>query len=424
MVPHHNNVVGVSTRKVSFSNNVNIVHRIDTITQVVDSEDDDDFAIPPVQKKIPDGCKKKRKNRKEKHVADCQQNVEANETVVDGIQTRTSPKGLYDPVKKLTPSQKVAVEEMGLGNMLNMSLDGIPGILVYFVVDNFNPDMMQLEVEGKIIRPTEELVHRTLGLPKTGIDLNATVPNSCNKNFYKAWRSWFPKTRKIMPNVRVVDLDEDLVDAIEEDMEYDADPDVESGCVPPPINKENGFDVENGQPSSICNNSMSNEGDDIGNAKRLSKATRLFPDDEDFGHNNESLTELFCNGAQADEPTLSQEDNCQDRATNQETSRAEDENGGDYLSHEFYDYLRNYGIVSQLSSPRTPQLNGVAERRNRTLLDMVQPMMSRATLPMSSWGYALETTIYILNLVPTKKVAKTPSEMWTGARPSLAHIKV
>ncbi|KAJ9551376.1 hypothetical protein OSB04_015421 [Centaurea solstitialis] len=98
--------------------------------------------------------------------------------------------------------------------------------------------------------------------------------------------------------------------------------------------------------------------------------------------------------------------------------------GGEYLSHEFYDYLRDCGIVSQLSPPRTPQLNGVAERRNRTLLDMVRSMMSRATLPMSFWGYALETAAHILNLVPTKKVAKTPSEMWTGTCPSLAHIKV
>ena len=57
--------------------------------------------------------------------------------------------------------------------------------------------------------------------------------------------------------------------------------------------------------------------------------------------------------------------------------------GGKYLSHEFYNYLRDCGIVSQLSPPRTPQFNGVAERRNRTLLDMVQSMMSRATLPIS-----------------------------------------
>ena len=57
--------------------------------------------------------------------------------------------------------------------------------------------------------------------------------------------------------------------------------------------------------------------------------------------------------------------------------------GGEYLSQEFTDYLRENGILSQWTPPRTPQLNGVSERRNRTLLDMVRSMMSFATLPVS-----------------------------------------
>ncbi|GKA71535.1 retrotransposon protein, putative, ty1-copia subclass [Tanacetum coccineum] len=77
-----------------------------------------------------------------------------------------------------------------------------------------------------------------------------------------------------------------------------------------------------------------------------------------------------------------------------------------------------------LNPPRTPQLNGVAVRRNRTLLDMVRSMMSRATLPISFWGYALEIADHILNLVPTKKVLKTHFEMWKEKRPSLGHIKI
>ncbi|GKC54550.1 putative RNA-directed DNA polymerase [Tanacetum coccineum] len=77
--------------------------------------------------------------------------------------------------------------------------------------------------------------------------------------------------------------------------------------------------------------------------------------------------------------------------------------GGEYLSQEFRDHLRSCGIISQLSPPGTPQHNGVAERRNRTLLDMVRSRMSRATLLISFWGYALETAARILNLVPTKK---------------------
>ena len=50
--------------------------------------------------------------------------------------------------------------------------------------------------------------------------------------------------------------------------------------------------------------------------------------------------------------------------------------GGEYLSYEFGLHLRQCGIVVQLTPPGTPQHNGVSERRNHTLLDMVQPMMS------------------------------------------------
>ena len=56
--------------------------------------------------------------------------------------------------------------------------------------------------------------------------------------------------------------------------------------------------------------------------------------------------------------------------------------GGEYLSHEFGTHLRKCGIVSQLTPPGTPQRNGVSERRNRTLLDMVRSMMSLTDLPL------------------------------------------
>ena len=57
--------------------------------------------------------------------------------------------------------------------------------------------------------------------------------------------------------------------------------------------------------------------------------------------------------------------------------------------------------MSQLSAPGTPQQNGVAERRNRTLLDMVRSMLSYSSLPISFWGYALDTATYLLNLMWT-----------------------
>ena len=46
------------------------------------------------------------------------------------------------------------------------------------------------------------------------------------------------------------------------------------------------------------------------------------------------------------------------------------------------------------------------------------------SLPVSFWGYTLETACYILNNVPSKSIAKTPYEIWTGCRPTLSHLRV
>ncbi|GKA22724.1 retrotransposon protein, putative, ty1-copia subclass [Tanacetum coccineum] len=98
--------------------------------------------------------------------------------------------------------------------------------------------------------------------------------------------------------------------------------------------------------------------------------------------------------------------------------------GGEYISQEFKDYLKANVIVQQLIPPYTPQHNGVSERRNRTLLDMVRSMMNLTTLPLSFWDYALESATRILNMVPTKKVDKTPYELWYGKVSNLSYLKV
>ena len=76
------------------------------------------------------------------------------------------------------------------------------------------------------------------------------------------------------------------------------------------------------------------------------------------------------------------------------------DHGHEYLSNQFRDLCEEKGIRRQLTISNTPQQNGVAERRNRTFLDMVISMMAQANLPISFWGDALLTAIYILNYVP------------------------
>ncbi|XP_044510120.1 probable LRR receptor-like serine/threonine-protein kinase At3g47570 [Mangifera indica] len=87
-------------------------------------------------------------------------------------------------------------------------------------------------------------------------------------------------------------------------------------------------------------------------------------------------------------------------------------------------FLEENGIVAQYTMSGSPNQNGVAERRNRTLLDMVRSMLSSSKLPKSLWVEALKTAVYILNRVPTKAVSKTPFELFKGWKPSLRHIRV
>nr|GEW83852.1 retrovirus-related Pol polyprotein from transposon TNT 1-94 [Tanacetum cinerariifolium] len=97
---------------------------------------------------------------------------------------------------------------------------------------------------------------------------------------------------------------------------------------------------------------------------------------------------------------------------------------GEYLSYKFVNHMKSCGIVSQLTLPYTPQNNMVSERRNQTLLDMVRSMINLTTLPKSFWGYALEFTARILNMVPTKKVERTPYKIWNEKAPKLSYLRV
>jgi hypothetical protein len=74
--------------------------------------------------------------------------------------------------------------------------------------------------------------------------------------------------------------------------------------------------------------------------------------------------------------------------------------------------------------PSEPRQNGVAERRNRTLMHMVRSMLSYSNLLVKLWMEALKTVVHILNRVPSKTVPKTPYELWVGRKPSLRHLRV
>ena len=97
--------------------------------------------------------------------------------------------------------------------------------------------------------------------------------------------------------------------------------------------------------------------------------------------------------------------------------------GRKYLSKQFQELCEEKVICKQLTIPGTPQQNGVAERRNRTLLEMVRSIMAQTNLLISFQGDGLLTAAYILNRVPSKLVPTIPYELWTGAKPNLENLR-
>ena len=69
-------------------------------------------------------------------------------------------------------------------------------------------------------------------------------------------------------------------------------------------------------------------------------------------------------------------------------------NGGEYVKYEFIQYCKDVGIQMQHSIPYTPQQNGVAERKNRSLKEMATCMMEAKTLPPKFWAEAINYASY------------------------------
>ena len=75
--------------------------------------------------------------------------------------------------------------------------------------------------------------------------------------------------------------------------------------------------------------------------------------------------------------------------------------------------------------PYTPQQNGVAERKNRSLKEMTTCMMEDKTLPPKFWADAIKCTSYIQNRFPHRHIdGMTSSESWSGHKPDVTHFKI
>ena len=99
--------------------------------------------------------------------------------------------------------------------------------------------------------------------------------------------------------------------------------------------------------------------------------------------------------------------------------------GGEFTSGEFNEYCKINGIKRQLTNAYTPQQNDVAERKNRTVMNMVRCLLTEKGIPKTFWPEAVNWSIHVLNRSPTLAVENvTPEEAWSGAKPSVGYFRV
>ncbi|RVX02815.1 Retrovirus-related Pol polyprotein from transposon TNT 1-94 [Vitis vinifera] len=100
------------------------------------------------------------------------------------------------------------------------------------------------------------------------------------------------------------------------------------------------------------------------------------------------------------------------------------DNGKEYTNEIFDKFCEEAGIEHQLTTPYTPQQNGVSERKNRSIMEMTRCMLHEKELPKKLWAEAANTAVFLLNRLPTRVLQKkTPFEAWFGYKPDLKNLR-
>jgi transposase InsO family protein len=114
-----------------------------------------------------------------------------------------------------------------------------------------------------------------------------------------------------------------------------------------------------------------------------------------------------------------------EKKSRHQIQRLRTDNGGEYVNKIFTSYCTTQGIQMKHIVPYTPQENGVAERKNRTLKEMPNCMIQSKGLSLLYWAEVINCANYIVNRTPTKDLKNiTPEEAWTKIKPDVSHFRV
>ncbi|KAL2251589.1 UNVERIFIED_CONTAM: Retrovirus-related Pol polyprotein from transposon TNT 1-94 [Sesamum indicum] len=99
--------------------------------------------------------------------------------------------------------------------------------------------------------------------------------------------------------------------------------------------------------------------------------------------------------------------------------------GGEFTSKEFNHFCATNGIRRPMIVPGSPQQNGMADRKNRIILNMARSMLKEKHMPKEFWAEAVSCAVYLTNRSPTLNVRnRTPQEAWNGRKPNVSHSRV
>jgi hypothetical protein len=104
--------------------------------------------------------------------------------------------------------------------------------------------------------------------------------------------------------------------------------------------------------------------------------------------------------------------------------RIRSDHGREFENSKFEEFYRSYGIKQEFSSPITLQHNGVVERKNKGIQEMVRVMIHSKNLAQHLWGEAVNTACHIINRVYLRlETNKTPYEIWRGKKSTVKYFK-
>lgn len=111
------------------------------------------------------------------------------------------------------------------------------------------------------------------------------------------------------------------------------------------------------------------------------------------------------------------------RVTQNSVRTFRSDNGTEFFNSRMIELFRAHDIKHELSAPYTPEQNGMAERENRSLIEMARTMLHSKQLPKSLWAEAMNTASYVMNRIFNRNKSPTPYELWCGKVPEYDHMR-